>query len=543
MNVPLFSRLSTLCSSTCDPLGSSPSATPPPDMQGQRKSREKTVKKRLATFVTMLSLCAPLAFPIGLAAQEQEEKKEQKANHHHYKVIDLGTLGGPQSVVSGFLTHLLNNRGTVAGCADTPTADPNFPDSNFQGFSPRTPDPFVFHAFRWQDGLMTDLGALPGINNACPIWMSENGMIAGGSENGLVDPITGMPESRAILWKDGGVIDLGTLGGTESVALAMNNRGQVVGAAANTIPDPFSSFGFPDQTRAFLWQSGVMEDLGTLGGPDAFAASINRAGQIAGCSYSNSTPNSITGLPTEAPFLWKDGKMINLGTLGGTLGCASIINNHGQVMGASNLEGDIVSHGFFWERGELTDLGSLGGNVSPEWLDDDGEVVGGASLPDTIQHAFFWKDGRMTDIGTLSGDVTSNAIVVNEGRVVGVSFDASGNIHSFLWENGGPMVDLSTLIPPNSVLQPVVPFAINERAEIAGTGLLPNGDFHAFLLIPCDEGESDAEGCGSKPVEATTEAPVQPPQIAQVPAARRTQLSPAEMKDQIRALLTKRNRR
>jgi probable HAF family extracellular repeat protein len=316
--------------------------------------------------------------------------------------------------------------------------------------------------------------------------MSENGMIPGGSENGVIDPVTGSPETRATLWKDEEVVDLGTLGGSESLELGVNSRGDVIGAAANTKPAPFSLFGFPTETRAFLWQDGVMKDLDTLGGPDAFAASINEGGEIAECSYTNSTPSPTTGVPTVAPFVWKHGEMTNLGSLGGTSGCASLINIHGQVMGGSNLEGDKVSHGFFWDRGKLTDLGSLGGNVSPEWLDDDGEVVGGARLPDMVQHAFFWKNGRMADIGTLSGDVNSNAIVVNEGLAVGVSFDASGNVRSFLWENGGPMVDLSTLIPPSSVLQLLAPFAINKRAEIAGTGVLPNGNAHAFLLIPCD---------------------------------------------------------
>jgi uncharacterized membrane protein len=162
------------------------------------------MKSKLMWF-TVMTLFAALTIPLRLTAQEQEKK------HTRYKLLDLGTLGGPQSVVSGALTQLLNNRGTVAGCSDTPTADPNYPDFNFQGFSPATPDPQIFHGFRWQEGAMTDLDALPGVNNSCPIWMSENGMIAGGSENGTIDPVTGSPESRATLWKDEEVINLGTL--------------------------------------------------------------------------------------------------------------------------------------------------------------------------------------------------------------------------------------------------------------------------------------------------------------------------------------------
>jgi len=122
----------------------------------------------------------------------------------------------------------------------------------------------------------------------------------------------------------------------------------------------------------------------------------------------------------------------------------------------------------------------------------------------------------MTDLGTLPDDVGSNAIVADEGRVVGVSGDSSGNVRGFLWENGGPMVDLSTLISPDSVLAPVVPFAINDRAEIAGTGLLPNGDAHAFLLIPCDANHLNVEGCDYSLADA-----VAPPSSAR-PAVRPT---------------------
>jgi hypothetical protein len=232
------------------------------------------MKSRFAMLLVAMTLFATLAAPVQLAAQEQQQQKKE---HHHYRLIDLGTLGGPQSVVFGGLTQLLNNRRTVAGCADTSTPNPNYPNFSFyfDGFSPSLPDPLIFHAFRWQEGAVADLGALPGVNNSCPIWMTENGMVAGLSENGTIDPVTGLPEVRATLWKDEEVIDLGTFGGSESLALAINNRGQVVGATANTIPDPFSLFGFPTETRAFLWQDGAMQDLGTLGGPDAFSASVN----------------------------------------------------------------------------------------------------------------------------------------------------------------------------------------------------------------------------------------------------------------------------
>ena len=74
---------------------------------------------------------------------------------------------------------------------------------------------------------------------ASPLWINDRGVVVGVSENGLIDPLTGFPEIDAVVWKDGQIIDLGTLGGYASAAIAVNNRGEVTGIALNTIPDPF----------------------------------------------------------------------------------------------------------------------------------------------------------------------------------------------------------------------------------------------------------------------------------------------------------------
>ena len=95
----------------------------------------------------------------------------------------------------------------------------------------------------------------------------------------------------------------------------------------------------------------------------------------------------------------------------------------------------------------------------------------------------------------------SNALNANEGPIVGVSGDASGNVHGFLWDRRGPMLDLSALIPPDSASRPMAPFVINDRAEIAGIGVLPDGSWHGFLMIPCGSG---TEGCGSGAASRTT---------------------------------------
>ena len=300
-------------------------------------------------------------------------------------------------------------------------------------------------------------------------------------------------EAFAILWQHGEMINLGTLGGNQSAAFWINNKGQVGGIAANSILDPFSLAGFGTQTRTFLWEKGVMRDLGTLGGPDSFGGGVNDRGQVVGVSYTDSTPNGSTGIPTIHPFLWENGRMLDLGSLGGTLGEPFDLNERGDVVGDMTLAGDEFAHPFLWSDGTLTDLGTFGGdNGRATGVNNAGEVVGVADLPDGSHNAFLWKKGVMTDLGNLG--TTSYAHSINSrGQVVGGSrisrVPSRGS--AFLWEKGGPMIDLNTLIPAGSSLHLATATHISDSGEIVGIGAPPgvgNDDVetlgHAFLLIP-----------------------------------------------------------
>jgi probable HAF family extracellular repeat protein len=190
--------------------------------------------------------------------------------------------------------------------------------------------------------------------------------------------------------------------------------------------------------------------------------------------------------------------MVDLGTLGGTCGLAEFINNRGQIIGQSALPGNRVSHPFLWDAGVLTDLGTFGGdNGNVSWINDAGQIVGEADLPGSETHdAFLWEKGVMTDLGNLGQ--TSFAFAINsKGQVVGHSLANDGTFHAFLWEKGGPMVDLNVFVPEGATLQQLTDaFNINDRGEILGVGLppgVPPGEVggHVFLLIPCgDESES-----------------------------------------------------
>jgi probable HAF family extracellular repeat protein len=427
------------------------------------------------------------------------------AQHHHYKLIVIGTLGGPNSYGDpGAGGANISNRGMAVGTADTANLDPNFPNfnPNLSGTLGGV-DPFIFHVFQTRGGVPVDLGALPGSNNTAASWITDDGLVSGESSNGTIDPLTGVPTENAVLWKDGKIINLGTLGGYEAGAGYHNSRVQVVGFSSNTTPDPCSLFGVATQTRAFMWENGKMKDLGTLGGPDAAAVDINEKGQVAGISYTNSPPNPGTGCPTVDPFLWDKGKMIDLGSLGGTFGSTAeqvALNNRGQVVGVSNLAGDVTGHAFLWpgEDGKMRDLGTLGGNYSEaKSINDAGEISGVAETADSI-HGFFWKNGQMTDIGTLDGDCFSYAFEINNrGQVVGDSFSCEQGVsRPYVWEHG-QMTDLTVFVPPGAGVTLVHVEKINDRGEIFGDAVLANGDGRAFILIP--EGDDDAPATAISP--------------------------------------------
>jgi probable HAF family extracellular repeat protein len=157
----------------------------------------------------------------------------------------------------------------------------------------------------------------------------------------------------------------------------------------------------------------------------------------------------------------------------------------------------VATHPFLWDHGRLIDLGTFGGNYgSANALNDAGEVAGVAATVDGV-HAFFWKDSVKTDLGTVDGDTCSTGHFMNaKGQVVGASGDCGGVFekHGFVWQRGGRMIDLNAFVPPGSALTVTDGETINDSGEIAGSGRLANGAFHAVVLVPC-AGEPTDPGC------------------------------------------------
>ncbi len=295
-----------------------------------------------------------------------------------YSIVDLGTLG--TDARSGALG--INERGQVVGWSSN--------------------DRLGDHAFVWENGTMRDLRGPSG--DGTWAWdINEAGQIVGERGNEFT--------RQGLLWDKGTFMDVGS----STSALAINDRGQIVGLAAG---------------HAVLWEDGTTKDLGTLGGPYSEANAINDKGQVVGVStYSDNWDLHA--------FLWQDGVMSDLGTLGGEESYARDINDVGQIVGSSYTATGL--HAFLWENGVMTDLGTLGSKYSEaRGINDAGQIVG-YSGPMGQEYAVLWENGGIRNLGALPGG-ESRAEDINEaGQVIGMSSRSGASIHAVLW-NVAPRV-------------------------------------------------------------------------------------------------------
>jgi len=313
------------------------------------------------------------------------------------------------------------------------------------------------------------------------------------------------------------VTDLGTLGGTESIATAINDSGEITGGATTAA----------GAYHAFLYANGSMKDLGTLGGPSSQGQGINATGAIVG--YAQLPPGTVVGgypprpvslysgfiesngsmtalgAPGGAAYainnagqvvgecaggacLFSDGAITSLGSLGGTSGStqATAINSFAEVVGYSYLP-DGNFRGFFWIAGTMTALGTLGGDWSQAYgVNDAGQITGIAYTSGNLgAHAFIYTNGVMKDLGTLGGAYSTGTAINHSGIVVGYATPANPNAttyHAFVY-SGSKMYDLNSLIAAKSGWLLESANGINDSNEIVGYGMI-NGQEHGFLLTP-----------------------------------------------------------
>jgi probable HAF family extracellular repeat protein len=322
--------------------------------------------------------------------------------------------------------------------------------------------------------------------------------------------------------------DLGSLGGGDTQAFDLNDSSQVVGYARTASL----------QSRAFLWDDGQMVNLGVVNADDFQSAAVDL--NVLGHAVGTSTLKN--GLARAA--LWRNGSIIGLTPelppYEGT-SFASAINDHGHIVGAIDDDSSLVYDGILWANGSRTALGDLGGgSTRPADINNAGQVVGTSNTSVALgqPHAFLWQNGVMTDLGLLRGDdQDSGAAAINaDGVIVGTSGrldeNTSVDYRPFVWENGvmsaiptpsfeayatdindagvvvglmrtsgaaspyhawiyvnGVVTNLNSLIHSGSGLHVAYANAINNNGEIAGVAFDAQGQAHGVLLRPGDPGD------------------------------------------------------
>ena len=371
---------------------------------------------------------------------------------------------------------------------------------------------------------ITDLGPA-GNSPGQPLTLRNNGLISW--ELGVSDSTW-----HAVLEFHGTRVDLaktGGLGGPNSAAFGVNERGQAAGEAETGEFDPnkedFCGFGTGRVCRAFAWQNGIMSalppwrDPSGAAGRNAIAEAINIHGQAAGVAENTTLDSTCPPFDPTAgqfqryqfkPVVWEYGNILQLPTFGIDAsgkpfndpdGLVFDMNDSGQAAGVTGTCSGMTqvgtylhgAHATLWQNGTVTDLGNLGaagpgfgslGKKINKW----GQVVGVSGTPGGAFHAFYWSpETAMQDLGTLDGDFASVGLGINDaGDTTGLSLNANGP-RAFVRPKGGSMVDLNAAGNPDSGLFLLTACSINSRGEIIGFAVDGKGSLHGYLATPSEQ--------------------------------------------------------
>ena len=297
-----------------------------------------------------------------------------------------------------------------------------------------------------------------GPENSAPSAIDNSGRIAG--------QLAGL----AVVWDGSTILDIGTLGGPGSTALALSNNGLVTGAADR----------LDGSSAAFLYRNGTLQDIGQLG-ISSQGMGVNAGGQVAGTWVDEAGENHA--------FLYSGGVARDIGNLGANSARASGINAAGSVVGSSFIADFAAFHAFLYRDGTMSDLGTLGGpSSSAAAINDAGQIAGTSFIDDDIAHAFLYTDGLLRDIGSFGGAFTEARGLNEAGMVVGFSTyadDVPGSDFSsaFVFRDG-VMLDLNLVTERPGVWTVLDAVGINDAGQIAALACTDFGDCRAVRLDP-----------------------------------------------------------
>jgi probable HAF family extracellular repeat protein len=304
-----------------------------------------------------------------------------------------------------------------------------------------------------------DLNDLNDTGFAVPYSINDDGVITGTSD--LENPGLQM----ATVWIDGRASALGMADGDHaSEGIDTNRGGRSIGHSFFLVHLHGLLFIYP---TVVLYENGDVTELETLirTGENwelLSATDIDDAGRVIGTGRD---------LDTESPisFLFDDGAVTGLGTLGGYAATPYAMNDAGDIVGQSWTSGG-QNHAFLWRDGVMTDLGTFGGRDSRALdINASGWIVGGSQSLSSPERAVLWKNGEAIDLGTLGGPQANANAVNDRGQIVGFSTDARLNAHMFFWEDG-VMVDPLDHIPPGGGWGGRAnAYDINEAGQFVGT--------------------------------------------------------------------------
>jgi len=275
----------------------------------------------------------------------------------------------------------------------------------------------------------------------------------------------------------GGLSLSGNLGGTgppsESRAVDVNDGGIAVGWVRRAAPKAQLAW----EAVSWDWKRQTMSRVPIGAGQNSFAYGVNLHGDIVG-TYENAKGD------TRA-FLWpaaKPERIVDLGTLGGSIASASAINDHQQITGASTTR-EGAQRAFIHTDGKLKTIGTLGGPISQGNAINSNGAVAGVSQTRTGQfHAFLFQDGKLFDLGTLGGNF-SYASGIYGTMVVGKAEDKGLVARAFLFD-GKRMWDLNQFLPRAGDWFLTEALDVNSKGQILCMARSSSGRLHPVLLLP-----------------------------------------------------------